>query len=168
MRGEVVNRLVYRDHLNPFHQVTMDDNLIQTYLPIVDQDPVRPIGVFAVYSDANDIVHGAETKQLIVIPVVLGSLLVLYLLLLSIVHRASRTIERQRGVILERTRTLELLSTKLLNAQEDERKRIAENLQVFDFALSDDEMAAISALTSRGVRICDFAFSPKWDQPDAA
>lgn len=128
MRGEVVNRLVYRDHLNPFDQASTDDNLIQTYLPIVDQDPLRPVGVFAVYSDANDIVHGAETKQLIVIPVVLGSLLVLYLLLLSIVHRASRTIERQRGVILERTRTLELLSAKLLNAQEDERKRIAENL----------------------------------------
>ena len=42
-------------------------------------------------------------------------------------------------------------------------ERIAENLQVFDFALSDDEMASISALGSRGLRICDFAFSPDWD-----
>jgi diketogulonate reductase-like aldo/keto reductase len=41
--------------------------------------------------------------------------------------------------------------------------RIAENLGVFDFALSPDEMEAISALRSRGYRICDFEFSPDWD-----
>ncbi len=42
-------------------------------------------------------------------------------------------------------------------------ERIAENLQVFDFSLSDEEMATISALGSRGARICDFDFSPDWD-----
>lgn len=42
-------------------------------------------------------------------------------------------------------------------------ERIAENLQVFDFSLSDDEMASISALGSRRTRICDFEFSPDWD-----
>lgn len=41
--------------------------------------------------------------------------------------------------------------------------RIAENLDVFDFALSDEEMAAIDALRSRNYRICDFDFSPQWD-----
>lgn len=41
-------------------------------------------------------------------------------------------------------------------------ERIAENLRVFDFSLSDEEMAAISALRSRGLRICDFEFSPNW------
>lgn len=44
-------------------------------------------------------------------------------------------------------------------------ERIAENLQVFDFVLSDAEMAAISACSARGLRICDFAFSPDWDPP---
>jgi hypothetical protein len=34
---------------------------------------------------------------------------------------------------------------------------------VFDFRLDDGEMAAISALRSRNVRVCDFEFSPKWD-----
>ena len=42
-------------------------------------------------------------------------------------------------------------------------ERIAENLQVFDFSLSDEEMASMSALRSRGARICDFDFSPDWD-----
>lgn len=42
--------------------------------------------------------------------------------------------------------------------------RIRENLEVFDFALEADEMAAIDALRSRGLRICDFEFSPDWDR----
>jgi diketogulonate reductase-like aldo/keto reductase len=41
--------------------------------------------------------------------------------------------------------------------------RIAQNLQVFDFALEDDEMAALDALRTRNHRICDFEFSPDWD-----
>jgi diketogulonate reductase-like aldo/keto reductase len=41
--------------------------------------------------------------------------------------------------------------------------RIAQNLQVFDFALTDAEMAAIDALRTRNHRICDFEFSPDWD-----
>ena len=41
--------------------------------------------------------------------------------------------------------------------------RIRDNLAVFDFALDDDEMAAISALQVRNQRICDFDFSPAWD-----
>lgn len=41
--------------------------------------------------------------------------------------------------------------------------RIAENLGVFDFSLTPDEMAAIDALRVRGHRICDFEFSPEWD-----
>jgi len=41
--------------------------------------------------------------------------------------------------------------------------RIRENLEVFDFTLEDGEMAAIDALRSQGLRICDFEFSPEWD-----
>ena len=43
--------------------------------------------------------------------------------------------------------------------------RIRENLDVFDFALSDEEMAAISALgTSHRQRIANFGeVSPDWD-----
>jgi diketogulonate reductase-like aldo/keto reductase len=42
--------------------------------------------------------------------------------------------------------------------------RIRENLEVFDFALEADEMAAIDALRPRALRICDFEFSPDWDR----
>ncbi len=42
-------------------------------------------------------------------------------------------------------------------------ERIRDNLAVFDFALDDEDMAAINGLRSRNQRICDFDFSPVWD-----
>ena len=47
-------------------------------------------------------------------------------------------------------------------------ERLAENIAVFDFALSDSEMLAIDALRSAHIRICNYQFSPEWDMPDAA
>ena len=41
--------------------------------------------------------------------------------------------------------------------------RLAENLDIFDFELPDEQMASITELTSKHSRICDFEFSPKWD-----
>lgn len=43
------------------------------------------------------------------------------------------------------------------------KERLAENLAIFDFTLSDAEMAAISALGAAGRRLCDYDFSPQWD-----
>lgn len=43
------------------------------------------------------------------------------------------------------------------------KERLAENAAIFDFVLSDEEMAAISALGSAANRICDYDFSPEWD-----
>lgn len=42
--------------------------------------------------------------------------------------------------------------------------RIRQNFEVFDFALTSEEMSSISALRSRNYRICDFEFSPEWDR----
>ena len=44
------------------------------------------------------------------------------------------------------------------------KERLAENFAIFDFALSEEEMRAISALRSANSRICDYAFSPDWDR----
>lgn len=41
--------------------------------------------------------------------------------------------------------------------------RLSENITVFEFELTDDEMSAINALRTSGHRICDFDFSPDWD-----
>ena len=43
------------------------------------------------------------------------------------------------------------------------RERLKENLDIFDFALSDEEMAAISALGKKRGRLVNMAWAPKWD-----
>jgi 2,5-diketo-D-gluconate reductase B len=43
-------------------------------------------------------------------------------------------------------------------------ERLAENIAIFDFELSDDEMGEIAKLASTGGRIVDWAWSPQWDR----
>lgn len=45
------------------------------------------------------------------------------------------------------------------------RERLAENAAIFDFALNNEEMKAISALSTRNSRICAGEFAPEWDAP---
>ena len=42
-------------------------------------------------------------------------------------------------------------------------ERLEENLALFDFALSEAEMAEVRALSQRQGRIVDWSWSPKWD-----
>jgi diketogulonate reductase-like aldo/keto reductase len=44
------------------------------------------------------------------------------------------------------------------------KERLRENFEIFDFALSAGEMQAISGLARNGGRICDYGFSPRWDE----
>jgi 2,5-diketo-D-gluconate reductase B len=42
-------------------------------------------------------------------------------------------------------------------------ERLSENINVFDFELSEDEMGQIYAMASARGRLTDFGFAPKWD-----
>jgi 2,5-diketo-D-gluconate reductase B len=42
-------------------------------------------------------------------------------------------------------------------------ERLSENIDIFDFMLSEDEMVAISALSRSDGRLTDYGFAPKWD-----
>jgi diketogulonate reductase-like aldo/keto reductase len=42
-------------------------------------------------------------------------------------------------------------------------ERLSENIDIFDFALSDEEMGLISQLGSAKGRLTDFGFAPEWD-----
>lgn len=42
-------------------------------------------------------------------------------------------------------------------------ERLQENIDVFDFELSDEEMREISAMGNAGGRLTDSGFAPKWD-----
>jgi 2,5-diketo-D-gluconate reductase B len=42
-------------------------------------------------------------------------------------------------------------------------ERLSENIDIFDFALSGDEMQQISQMGSAKGRLTDYGFAPKWD-----
>jgi diketogulonate reductase-like aldo/keto reductase len=42
-------------------------------------------------------------------------------------------------------------------------ERLSENIDIFDFELSDDEMTEIFHLANPKGRLTDFGFAPKWD-----
>lgn len=42
-------------------------------------------------------------------------------------------------------------------------ERLSENIEIFDFELSEEEMQQISAMGGAGGRLTDFGFAPKWD-----
>jgi len=42
-------------------------------------------------------------------------------------------------------------------------ERLSENIDIFDFTLSDDEMRLIFRMASAKGRLTDFGFAPKWD-----
>jgi 2,5-diketo-D-gluconate reductase B len=42
-------------------------------------------------------------------------------------------------------------------------ERLSENIEIFDFELTDEDMREISEMGSAGGRLTDFAFAPKWD-----
>ena len=123
--GRVADTLVYRDTFNSFDEVTEEDNLMQTYIPIRASatDPVQ--GVFEIYSDVNHLVHQNERIEFIILA---GSLLILtalYVALLLVVRRAHNIIKSQHQTIRERTETLEILSAHMLKSEESNKKKIA-------------------------------------------
>ncbi len=128
MSGSVMSKLIYRDGFNPFDRETESDNLIQSYVPIREHPGAPALGVFEVYTDANPMVAEIERGQLSVLGGGLGVLTLLYLSLLAIVRHAERIIKGQQQSIRERSRALEVLSSQLLTAQEQEKKRVAQEL----------------------------------------
>lgn len=126
--GQLTSKLVYHDSFSFFRQQTEDDNLIQSYLPVRLKNASPILGVFEIYTDVSSIVAQIEHTEIIIICGVIIVLLLLYILLTLIVRRAASTIERQQSIIEERTRTLEILSSQLLTAQETEKKKLSNYL----------------------------------------
>lgn len=129
MRGQVASKLLYRDSFNAFDKETAEDNLMQTYIPVRRHEAAHVEGAFEIYTDMNDLVNRADHILHEITFGVTAILLFLYGVLVFVVLRAERIVDRQQNTIRERTQSLELLSAQLLTAQENERKRIAGELQ---------------------------------------
>lgn len=128
INGRVAAALVYHDTFNAYDQVTEEDNLMQTYIP-VRITPTEPIqGVFEIYTDVNDIVRQNERTELIVLMGATLILTMLYVILLLVVRRAAALVESQNQTIRDRTETLEILSARMLKSEESNKKKIAMEL----------------------------------------
>ena len=123
--GKIYSSLEYRDIFSLFTKKDETDNLVESYLPVQAHDDAPILGVFEIYTDVSPIIREIEHTEIMIILGVIVILLLLYGLLLAIVRRVAHTLEYQKLLIQERTNTLELLSSQLINAQEDENKDIS-------------------------------------------
>jgi len=90
-----------RDSFNAFDRRTEEDNLIQTYVPIVDAEGQPARGVFEIYTDVNSMVQHTEEAQWQLIGGGALIMALLYLALLAVVRYAERIIARQQDEIRE-------------------------------------------------------------------
>jgi|GEM_PF-726569 len=139
MAGKPTSKMIYRDTFNIFDLESEDANLTQSYVPIWDESRTAPIGVFEIYADVNDLVEQTEGDVITVFVLILTVMTVLFLALMFNIKKAETIIEQQRQESQEKQRTLEILSAKMVTAQEDEKKRIA-------FALHEDVVQSMTAV----------------------
>lgn len=128
LNGEVRSELSYRDAFSLLGRGGYDDNLIETYVPIIPAGHYRPVGVMEIYTDVHPIVAAMNRNELLVALGISLIMAALYGLLLYAVRRSEVVIVKQRQTILERNRTLEILSARMLAAEDNERRRIATEL----------------------------------------
>jgi signal transduction histidine kinase len=128
LNGRVASKLFYHDSLNIFSRTTDQDNLIETYVPIRSTNSSSIVGVFEIYTDVSSMVDHVEQARLVILLGVALIMILFYLFQVYIVRRAAIIISNQQQSLRERSRTLEMLSAQLMNAEENERKRIASDL----------------------------------------
>ncbi|MCU7923897.1 MAG: hypothetical protein KZQ88_14510 [Candidatus Thiodiazotropha sp. (ex Dulcina madagascariensis)] len=139
LAGKPKTKLVYRDAFNALDKELDDVNLVMTYVPIRASDTSPVLGVMEIYSDINDYVSKSNKTIIILVLITLGLMFFLYSFLLLHIKRSERIIEDQNRITQEKKKMLEFLTAKMINAQEDEKKRIA-------FALHEDVVQTLSGV----------------------
>ncbi len=126
--GEPATKLIYRDTLNIFDHEIEDANLAQSYVPIETSKLLPAIGVFEIYADVSEEISESNRTQFAVLIFVLVVMAALYAILMFYIKKGEKIINEQQRESKERQRTLEILSSKMITAQEDEKRRISEKL----------------------------------------
>ena len=126
--GFPASKLIYRDSLNVFDGEVEDANLAQSYVPIETDGLLPPIGVFEIYADVSEEIAESNQTQLAILFFLLFVMTTLYATLMFFIKKGEKIINEQQRESRERQRTLEILSAKMITAQEDEKRRISEKL----------------------------------------
>ena len=112
---------------------------MQTYVPIRVDDNSPVLGVMEIYYDISGYISHAMRTIIILMLTTLLLMLFLYTFLLMHIKRSERIIEDQNRITREKKVLLEFLTAKMINAQEDEKKRIA-------FDLHEDVVQTLSGV----------------------
>jgi signal transduction histidine kinase len=128
--------LVYEKSFNLFYS-TDDNNLVQTYVPIRASETTPVLGVMEIYSDITDYIIEANKTIFVLLISILLLMGFLYFFLLLHIKKSERIIENQNRDTREKKKLLEFLTSKMITAQEDEKKRIA-------FELHEDVVQTLS------------------------
>ncbi|MBT2971500.1 MAG: hypothetical protein B6D72_03690 [gamma proteobacterium symbiont of Ctena orbiculata] len=131
--------LNYRDSFSLFNTNNRDVNLVQTYVPIRVNENTPVLGVMEIYYDISGYISHAMRTIIILMMTTLLLMLTLYMFLLMHIKRSERIIEDQHRITREKKVMLEFLTAKMINAQEDEKKRIA-------FDLHEDVVQTLSGV----------------------
>ena len=93
--GEVVSALTFRDQINSFENTIADRHIVTSYFPVRSTPDGEVEGVFELYADVTPQIERLNETQLSVFSGVIGTLLLLYVVLLLFVQHADRIIRRQ-------------------------------------------------------------------------
>lgn len=128
MKGEITSKILYRGTLSFLDHEKSKNNLIQSYLPIRNDEASPIIGVLEIYTDVDPLVNQTERVGLFLLIGIWGTLGTVYIVLFILVQRSNTVIQKQQTTILNRTRALEGLSSQLLTTQEIERQQFSADL----------------------------------------
>ncbi|MES9939515.1 MAG: histidine kinase [Candidatus Thiodiazotropha sp. 6PLUC2] len=129
---------VYESTIKLFRP-TKENSLVQTYVPIRATEKSPVLGVMEIYSDISGYIVEANKTTFLLLIVILLLMAFLYFFLLLHIKRSERIIERQNRETREKKKLLEFLTSKMITAQEDEKKRIA-------FELHEDVVQTLSGV----------------------
>ncbi len=94
--GQAESAITFRDEFDAFEGRLSDINVVSSYIPIRQAPGNRPEAVFEVYSDVTELVHRMRQVQWQIVLGVLGSVALIYGLLMFAARRADRAEARRR------------------------------------------------------------------------
>lgn len=128
LHGHDASSMIYRDTINSFEGSSVEDNLMETFIPVRNGPDEPVLGVLEIHTDMNHLIEENNTHLLIFLIGAEIILAVLYSILVFIVRYANGIIDSQQKDFQERTATLEILSRHLLKNEEQKKQKIAFDL----------------------------------------
>lgn len=110
LQGEMVAEIAELDHEESDFERKLGVPLLEVYAPIRDPWNGSVLGVVEFYENAAVLIETLRQARLIVVAITVGTTLLIGTTLFGIVHQASRTIERQRRDLRDRTLEAERVS----------------------------------------------------------